>query len=156
MALVHENLYRAGNFSEIAMRDHIVSLCGHLAKAYSVPRIEVIARSDDIAMGMDRAISCGLIINELVSNALKHAFPNERAGIVRVSFERQAAASCVLTVEDDGVGLASEIELGEASSLGLQLVQDLVDQLQGTIAVERHEGTRIAVTFSHHCARTTA
>jgi two-component sensor histidine kinase len=149
MALVHENLYRAGNFAEIAMREHIVSLCGHLAKAYSVPRIAVIASSDDIAMGMDRAISCGLIVNELVSNALKHAFPNERAGTVRVSFERKPPGEFVLTVADDGVGLASDIEPGEASSLGMQLVQDLVDQLQADITVERLEGTRIVVTFSH-------
>ena len=147
MALVHENLYRAGNFSEIAMSAHIRSLCAHLGQAYGSAGIAMVADSEDIALDLDRAVSCGLVINELVSNALKHAFPGGRTGRIDVIFRVDEEGRCVLTVADDGVGLADDVDIVEATSLGLLLVRDLAGQLHGEMTVQRHAGTRFVLRF---------
>jgi two-component sensor histidine kinase len=147
MALVHENLYRAGNFAGIEMQAHVLSLCNHLRRAYGRSGVELIAESDDVTLDMDRAISCGLIINELVANAFKHGFPGDRSGHIRIMFGRRDNATCVLTVSDDGVGMPAQFDFIETRSLGLQLVRDLVEQLHGTFAIDRDHGTNCTLTF---------
>ena len=147
MALVHENLYRAGSFEGIAIEAHILSLCSHLRRAYGASGIEMVAYSDDITLDLDRAISCGLIINELVSNAFKHAFVGANSGRILVSFRRQPSGLCELVVADDGIGMAGGVDIVDAMSLGLQLVHDLVEQLGGRIVIERVHGTRCVVSF---------
>lgn len=147
MALVHENLYRAGSFAGIAIRPHILSLCSHLRRAYAANGIEIVAESDDITLDLDRAISCGLVINELVSNAFKHAFTGAASGLIEVSFRRQSSGRCELTVSDNGIGMFGRIDIVDAMSLGLQLVRDLVEQLGGRITIERDSGTRCVVSF---------
>ncbi len=154
MALVHENLYRAGSFAGIAIKQHILSLCTHLRRAYGTSGIDVVADSDDITLDLDRAISCGLIINELVSNAFKHAFVGGASGLIRVTFRRRTGGSCELTVADDGVGMAGRIDIVEAQSLGLQLVRDLVEQLGGRITIERDHGTKCVVSFDDEARAT--
>ena len=137
MALVHENLYRAGNFARIPMRSHIQNLAAHLVRAYGLhsQQVGLLTEIDDIELDLDRAVSTGLIINELISNALKHAFPAGRPGQVRVVLKLVDGQRCLLEVTDDGVGLARDFDVEQAGSLGLQLVHDLTRQLQGTIAV---------------------
>jgi two-component sensor histidine kinase len=149
MALVHENLYRAGNFARIAMTAHVANLCAHLARVYGLGsrHVELVTEIDDIELDLDRAISAGLIINELVSNALKHAFPSGRAGRMRVGLKRAAAGGCDLLVQDDGIGLPSDFDVEHADSLGLQLVHNLTLQLRGTIAVKRDSGTTFVINF---------
>ena len=153
MALVHENLYRAGNFARIPMGTHVPNLCAHLIRAYGVHgrHVELATDIDDIELDLDRATSVGLIVNELVSNAFKHAFPDGREGSVRVEMKRlQCGSQARLAVVDDGIGLPTDAEDGD--SLGLQLVHDLTRQLHGTLTVARDEGTSFAVTFDvdHH------
>lgn len=149
MALVHENLYRAGNFSGIAMAAHIQRLCAHLNAAYSMQssRVELAVRVSDLHLDMDRAISCGLIVNELVSNALKHAFPGGRAGRVSVELQPLGQNRHALTVADDGVGLAADLDLDKADSLGIQLVHDFTSQLHGTLTLSRVGGTTFSIVF---------
>jgi two-component sensor histidine kinase len=147
MAMVHENLYRAGNFAEIAMQAHILTLCSHLHRAYCLSRVDIVADSDDVTLDLDQAISCGLIINELVSNALKHAFPDERVGRITVKFGIAPDGTCSLTVTDDGVGLPGDVDVTDAKSLGLQLVCDLVEQLDGVLFFDRTAGLKFIVTF---------
>lgn len=147
MALVHENLYRAGNFAGIEMQAHVLSLCTHLRRAYGRAGVEITAASDDVTLDMDRAVSCGLIINELVSNAFKHAFPGERSGSIEVSFNRSDDGTCILTVGDNGVGMPEQFDFVEARSLGLQLVRDLVEQLHGAFSIDRNGGTICKLTF---------
>lgn len=147
MAMVHENLYRAGNFAEIAMQAHIESLCAQLDRAYGLSGVEIVADSDNVALDLDRAVSCGLIVNELVSNALKHAFPADRGGQITVSFGGQHDGTCTLTVADNGIGLPFHIDVADTTSLGLQLVRDLVEQLSGVLFVDRNVGTRFLLTF---------
>ncbi|MDE1184757.1 AAA family ATPase [Paraburkholderia sp.] len=152
MALVHENLYRAGNFARIPMAMHIERLCGHLARAYDLhrQRVELELAVDDIELDMNTATSCGLIINELVSNALKHAFAG-RGGHLRVTLQRADDGQCRLCVADDGIGIGASVGrnvvAGHADSLGLQLVDDLTQQMRGTLAVDSDGGTCFTVTF---------
>ncbi len=90
---------------------------------------------------------CGLLINELVTNALKHAFPGERAGLIRVTFQSPTPQEVLLTVVDDGVGLPAALEPQQTESLGLQLVCLLTEQLHGTVTFERGPGTAVRILF---------
>jgi two-component sensor histidine kinase len=149
MALVHENLYGAASFARVAMRPHIQSLCANLARAYVMndQRVVLVPQVSDVHMDLDRAVTCSLIINELVSNSLKHAFPGGREGRVTVGLQLSGERLCTLTVADNGAGLPRGLEVDQSGSLGLQLVHDLTLQLHGTIAVSGKEGTAFTITF---------
>jgi predicted ATPase/two-component sensor histidine kinase len=150
MALVHENLYRAGNLSRIPMARHLRSLCTHLNSAYGslAQNVQLSVNVEDMHLEMDRAVPCGLIVNELVSNALKHAFPEGRTGSINVELRPDGEGRAVLVVADDGVGLPAELDIARSDSLGLRLVGDLAEQLHGSVAITRHGGTAISVTFA--------
>ncbi|WP_250493931.1 AAA family ATPase [Caballeronia sp. GAWG1-1] len=149
MAMVHENLYRAGNFARIMMAPHVRNLCKHLAQAYDMRRlgVDMDVVVDDIQLDMNRAVSCGLIINELVSNALKHAFPGGRGGLLRIELRITDKDRCRLVIADDGVGLSPAFSLDQADTLGLQLVHDLAHQLHGNVDVNRAGGTVFTIAF---------
>jgi predicted ATPase/two-component sensor histidine kinase len=150
MALVHENLYRAGNLSSIPMARHLQSLCSHLNGAYGSPahHVRLAVEVDDLHLEMDRAVPCGLIVNELVSNALKHAFPAGGTGTVRVALRAEATGRLTLEVADDGIGLPAELDIARSDTLGLRLVGDLAEQLHGRVVVSREGGTTVAVSFA--------
>jgi two-component sensor histidine kinase len=149
MALVHENLYRAGKFSVVHLADHVKDLCDHLLRSHGIDagRIELRTRIADVPLDFDRAMPCGLIVNELVSNALKYAFPDGRSGWVSVELRGPEGGAYVLRVADNGVGLPPGFDVGSGDTLGLQLVADLTDQLGGTLTVQRGEGTGFTITF---------
>ncbi|WP_240462075.1 AAA family ATPase [Burkholderia sp. Nafp2/4-1b] len=150
MAMVHENLYRAGNFARIAMTAHVKTLCGHLARVYDMGRLGVDLQIDvdDIQLNMNRAVSCGLVINELVSNALKHAFPDQRGGVLKVELKAIDDQRCALIVADDGVGLAPDFSFERDETLGLRLVHDLVLQLRGRVDIAQQHGTTFTIHFN--------
>jgi PAS domain S-box-containing protein len=150
MALVHENLYRAGNLARVPMAAHIRNLCAHLVRAYGVncQRVDLVTEIEDVELDIDRAITAGLVVNELVSNALKHAFPGNREGQVRVELKSSGEHRYVLAVTDDGIGLSAERDPDYSDTLGLQLVHDLTRQLNGTIAVQREFGTSFIIRFN--------
>jgi predicted ATPase/two-component sensor histidine kinase len=149
MALVHENLYRAGNFARVPMMSHLQSLCAQLVRAYDMQArcAELVVEGDDVQLDLDRAISCGLITNELVSNAMKHAFPYRRAGRVVVAMRLGEDGRLSLSVSDDGIGLPKGLDLANAPSLGLQLVHDLSLQLNAELIVNRDSGTAFTISF---------
>jgi two-component sensor histidine kinase len=101
----------------------------------------------DIELPVNTGIPCGLIINELVSNALKYAFPNERGGEVEIRLEVTPDRIAVLSVRDDGIGLPREFDYQDTTTLGLQLVNTLTKQLNGTIGLIRDRGTTFSITF---------
>jgi predicted ATPase/two-component sensor histidine kinase/putative methionine-R-sulfoxide reductase with GAF domain len=150
MALVHENLYRAGNFSRVAMSSHIRSLCAQLAAAYGLDmrKIGLVVEVDDCELGLDDAVPLGLIVNELVSNAMKHAFPDARRGTINVELKAVGASGCRLSVADDGVGVQVSTFQDPPSTLGLQLVHDLASQLRGSVDIDAEHGTRVRVQCS--------
>jgi len=149
MALIHEKLYQTEDFSRINFAEYIRSLTVHLFHTYKVNpnivRMNVEVR--DIFLDINRAIPCGLIINELVSNSLKHAFPDNKKGEVCIRLLTNKQKKTKLTVSDNGIGLPKNVNLLEPETLGLQLVSDLVNQIVGTIKVTRTKGTSFHITF---------
>jgi len=101
----------------------------------------------DVVLEIDAAVPCGLVINELASNAFKHAFPGKRQGTLQVGVKRTAEDTCELTVSDDGIGISEELDPARATSLGLRLVSLLTRQLRGQLVLERGTGTTFKITF---------
>ncbi|QUS38043.1 GAF domain-containing protein [Tardiphaga alba] len=149
MALIHENLYLAGNLANVSMRSHLPSLCSHLRRAYANSKIELTTYCDDVKLDLDAAIACGLILNELVSNAFKHGFSEDLGGegCIKVELKLLQSDECVLLVSDNGRNRLPADDLKRSESLGLELVRDLVEQLHGTFTVSTDSGTVCAVSF---------
>ena len=149
MALVHENLYRAGNFSQIPIGDHLRNLCAHVLRAYAKDgrHVDLVTKSGEITVDLEKAVSVGLIVNELVSNSLKHAFRGDGPARVEVEFSLAQDGEYELRLSDNGSGLPDDFDIGTVGSLGLQIVSDLVDQLHGTIRIVRDAGTTFVVKF---------
>lgn len=148
MSFIHESLYQTKDMSSINLSDYIVNLSNNLLYSYKTNRSLVDFKLDieNINIGLDQAIPCGLILNELVSNALKYAFPNEQKGKLSIEVKEEDN-ELFLRVEDNGVGFEKEFNYENANSLGLQLVHTLVEQLDGTIKVETEKGTRYLIRF---------
>ncbi|MBP2301168.1 AAA family ATPase [Azospirillum picis] len=148
MALVHESLYRLGSFARVPIRAHLESVCAHLLQAYAAQSgpVRLITELDDLKLDLDRAIPCGLIVNELVSNALKHAFPDGRGGVLHIGLAADGQ-DCRLSVRDDGVGLSTEHDIDKLNTVGLRLVDDLSSQLHGSLQCSSTAGSEFIVTF---------
>lgn len=149
IALIHEKLYRSTNWSEINLNQYISSLVTGLVSAYQVSseQITLQVQVADVILDIDTAIPCGLIINELVSNSLKYAFPNQKMGQITISVAWTETTDIALTISDNGVGIPEQFDLATAPSLGLKLVKDLVGQLEGTLEIDRHQGTTFRIFF---------
>lgn len=154
IALVHEMLYQRKDLSKISFADYVRQLAADLFIAYRVSQEVVALRvfpEGGIFLGISVAISCGLIINELITNALKYAFPNGAAGEIEVSLESEAdAGRMVLTVCDNGIGLPKDFDVSHCSTMGLSLVADLARQLEGRLEFEsgpNGRGTRVRIAF---------
>lgn len=149
MALIHERLYKSENLSRIKAREYINSLIDHLESTYIIKTESVKIHKDisNIYLNLDVAIPCGLIINELVSNSMKYAFPKNRAGSISVALKVHDEKHLTLIVEDTGIGIPSEINFKDLSSLGLQLVDLLCKQLSGNLSVNKSGGTSFKITF---------
>lgn len=154
MSIIHEKLYQRDNFAHIDFRDYIMSLTKYLYKSYGVDPMNIllVLKVDDIPLSLDKAIHCGLIINELVSNSLKYAFPDNRQGKIEITLTLRSLADdeLVLTVSDDGIGIPKDLDFKNTHSLGLHLVTILTqEQLNGTITLRRKRGTHFTIKFRH-------
>jgi len=149
MALVHERLYQSDNLSEIDFPEYINELASHLFRSYNVSasRVQLKAEIEDVRMTIDAAVPCGLIINELVSNSLKYAFPEGKSGEIRIEMRNIGDHQVKLIVADDGVGLPDGVSLWSAKSLGLRLVRTLAEQLGATVEMRSDRGAEIEVMF---------
>jgi two-component sensor histidine kinase len=110
-------------------------------------RIQLVSRVSGAGLELEEAVPCGLIINELVSNALKHAFPDGRAGQITLDLQADPGGARTLRVADNGVGFPAGLDFHQANSLGLQLVSNLADQLGGALEMERAGGASFRLTF---------
>ncbi len=149
MALIHERLYASPDLASVDMGKYTRDLVSDLQYSH-MPEdglIRLTLNIEDIPLGITEAIPCGLIINELVSNALKHAFPNGREGEITIQLQRAAANQIALTVRDNGVGFPEHVDFRKSPSLGLTLIKSLVEQLDGAIELDSREGTAFTVTF---------
>jgi len=149
MALVHETLYQSGNLGRIDLSEYVSALCRHLFRSHGIDgaRICLSLNVAQESLDLEQAIPFGLIINELVSNSLKYAFPDALSGTIEVDFKIVSDRYYMLCVSDDGVGLPEGVELGSLQSLGLQLVQDLISQLSGCLTILRAPRTEFRITF---------
>ena len=149
IALVHEKLYRSDDLASIDLSHYIPSLVNSLFSSYAVRPNAIQLKTDieRISLDIDTAIPCGLIINELVSNALKYAFPVEQTGEIAIGLQVADDRTVSLHVRDNGIGIPAALDLTKIDSLGLKLVNDLVHQLEGTITLDRNHGTEFEITF---------
>jgi len=148
MALVHEQLYRSDDLAHIDFAAYVRELVDHLQRGFgrAAARVDFRLEIEPALLLLDAAIPCGMIVNELVANALEHAFPEDRRGEIRIAFARQGGG-CRLTVADDGVGLCAGRTVGEGTSIGLQVVRALTRQIHGRLDHAYREGTVFTIEF---------
>jgi len=147
MSFIHESLYQTTNFSSIKFYDYIDKLSRNLVQTYAYEKnIKLETNLEKVDVSLDQAIPCGLILNELISNALKYAFCDGSGGTLRISL-KEKNNEINIKVEDDGVGMPEGFRVENTESLGLQLVQTLIEQLEGTIKLSANGGTKYLITF---------
>jgi two-component sensor histidine kinase len=149
MALVHEKLYRSTDLSRVDFTDYLRQLARELRHSYGITsrQVEFGFHLEEASLGIDVAIPCSMIVHELVSNALRHAFPDGRRGRIQIALGPETPGWARLEVADDGIGLPPEDEPRHTGSLGLQLVAMMVEQIGGRLTVARDAGTRFSVVF---------
>lgn len=147
MALVHEKLYQSENLAEIRMDEYIEEFVQLLRTSFREKKhIKIVTSVEPVRLSIDSAVPVGLIINELLTNAMKYAFEGREKGIVSITLT-QHEETCRLHITDDGVGLPSKITMKNPSTLGMQLVSALSSQLSGTMEVHREGGTEFVIQF---------
>ena len=149
MALVHERLYQSTDLSRIEFSEYLRNLATHLFHSYQVDasRVQLKIEAEEVHLNINTAIPCGLIVNELVSNALKHGFPEGRRGQLGIDLRRVAGDGYVLRVMDDGVGFPEALDFRKTETLGLQIVNTLVSQIDASIDLAREQGTEFTIHF---------
>jgi two-component sensor histidine kinase len=148
MALVHEMLYRSKDFERISFPDYIRSLASVISGTYNRRDIKVNIEAEEAVLNIDSSIPLGLIVNELISNAFMHAFPNGRAGTISVIFNHSTEkAQFSLTISDDGIGLPEGFSIDHVNTMGLQIVQLLNKQIEGELVIENNPGASFTMVF---------
>jgi PAS domain S-box-containing protein len=149
MALIHQTLYQSKDFERVDFSHFLDSLAPNLVSSYSVDpgRVSLSIDADDVHLPIHAAIPCGLIVNELISNALKHAFPAGRSGRIEIGLARGADGAVAMAVEDDGVGLPEGLDILKTETLGLQMVSLLSQQIGAEMTVNPSDPTRFKFQF---------
>jgi len=149
MAMVHEKLYKSRDLSQVDFGDYVQSLAQNLFQVYGITpeKISLRVNVHDIFLDINTAIPCGLLVSELISNALKHAFPDKKRGEIKVNMFPAEDDSIRLEVSDNGVGFEGDLDLKSSDSFGLQLVDMLTEQLQGKLSIKREGGTTFILDF---------
>ena len=148
MALVHEKLYESQSLADVDLSAYARDLVQMVEGAIGQPgRVAVRVEAQPVSLGVDQAIPCGLLINELLTNSLKHAFPDGRRGRVDVTVSRVGPESVRVEVRDDGVGLPATLDLASPATLGMAMVQKLTQQLEAELSIDREPGARVRFAF---------
>ena len=149
MALIHQTLYQSKEFAKVAFDEVLNTLSCNVASSCGIDesRIRLRVRAEPVKLSISMAIPCGLIVNELLTNALKHAFPAGRDGTIEISLREIGAHEAELSVSDDGIGLPADATVDVSRTLGLELITILTDQLGGTLAIERANPTCFRIRF---------
>jgi len=147
MAMVHEKLSRSHNLAKINLAEYVKSLFDNLFQLYNVrpDRIALNFDVDNTMIGVDTAVSCGFVINELVSNSIKHAFPGGRKGEINIEFHSDDEMGFKMVIRDNGIGFKTD--LAKSNTLGLQLVNAVVEHIDGSIKLDSSGGTRLEIAF---------
>jgi PAS domain S-box-containing protein len=149
MSLIHQTLYQSHDFAQVDFKRFLGELLPQLTESYGARSrlVSIDIRALDVKLPINEAIPCGLIVNELVSNALKHGFPDNRPGKVLVEISQDADQVVELSISDNGQGIPPDMNLAKSESLGLQLVHLLTRQLHGVLDVQRSDPTRFTLRF---------
>ncbi len=149
MALIHQTLYNSENLNKICLSEYIENLVNNLFKVYSAhsKHIKLQLNIENIDFNLDNATACGLIINELVSNSLKHAFSKNDNGKIVVTLKKMINDRILLDVYDNGMGFPKDIDYKNTDSLGLKLISTITKQMDGNISIERNNGTHVKITW---------
>jgi two-component sensor histidine kinase len=149
MALVHEDLYRNENLENIKFINYAKSLAGNLMRTFSdhQGKISIVYDIEDVLLPLDTGIPCGLIINELISNSFKYAFKDREKGTIKLGLQTSDEGKYQLEVSDDGVGFDKAFEVEKAKTLGLKIVNKLVQQIDGTLEYDFSQGTKFIIRF---------
>ena len=154
IALVHERLYQSKDLGRIDFKEYVVRLTNDLFRSYGVNQsiIKLDININDIFINIDNAVPCGLIINELISNSFKYAFPNyeeeKKTGVIRIDFGKNGGNEFMLVVSDNGIGMPEGYTENKKHSLGLQLVDTLIAQLEGSLEMDIHSGTSFKIKLN--------
>jgi two-component sensor histidine kinase len=150
MALIHERLYQSNDATRVDFESYLRTLMAYLFASYgsSNTAIALTLNVDHITFGIDTAIPCGLIVHELVANALKHAFPGSKPGEIHLDLRAGDTGRYTLRVHDNGDGFPENVDFRRVESLGLKLVNILTQQLDGVIELQRNGGTTFTITFT--------
>jgi PAS domain S-box-containing protein len=149
MALIHENLYRSADLSKIVFSDYLKDMAENIYGSYGMDahKAHLIKELEKITLPLNTSIPCGLIVNELLSNSLKYAFPDDRRGEIRVALRKNDNDEVELMISDNGVGLPMDLDFKNTGSLGLNIVNALVRQIGGNIELHREQGAEFLITF---------
>lgn len=149
IALIHEQLYQSNDFAKVPFSDYARTLAQSVVQGTNGPGGDVTldVQVERISLAVDRAIPCGLILNELITNSLKHAFTDGRRGAIRVALARKPAGRIRLEVSDNGIGMAPDCWSKGRPRMGRHLITTLADQLGGILEVDCSNGTRVSVEF---------
>lgn len=148
MAMIHEKLYQSGNFAEINVAEYLNNLIDNIYISYGVnpdiikPKIN----AENVFLDINKSIPCFLIVNEVITNSIKHAFPEGRSGEIQIDFKKNNEKH-ILTIKDNGIGLPENLNIKETNTLGMQLIFGLISQLDGKIEVNSNNGTEFKITF---------
>ncbi|MBD2461912.1 response regulator [Oscillatoria sp. FACHB-1407] len=158
IAMIHHLLYGTKSFAQVDFKLFLSQLCNALLEVYDkTDSVSVCINADNFFLGIDKAIPCSLIINELLTNALKYAFKDRAQGKIVVSLSKSDTGECRLLIEDDGIGFSEEnYNMANPTTLGLKLVKILTRQLQGQLKFEGSPQTRFLITFNAHNDRSSA
>ena len=147
MALIHERLYRSDDLKSVAFPDYIRSLVKDIFNTYRTEqKIELKMDIQDVMVDVDYAVPLGLIINEIITNSLKYAFPPGREGVVWINFHKNGD-EYFLEAGDDGVGISDDVDLKKSDSLGMLLVNSLTAQIDGELELDSQGGTIFRINF---------
>ncbi|MBZ2165877.1 histidine kinase dimerization/phosphoacceptor domain -containing protein [Methanobacterium spitsbergense] len=150
IAILHEKLYQSDNLAKIKIDEYVKILAEDLMYFYELEEsnINMILDIDDVSLNIETAIPCGLLINEMVANSLKYAFPNQKNGEIKIELHSNNEDQFKLTVSDNGVGIPEEIDPEKAETFGMQLIKYLTKQLKGTIELDNNNGTKYQLKFN--------
>ena len=149
MALIHEKLYQSGDLANIDFKEYIKKLTNFLFQSYGVDQTKIRLRNNvqQVMLGVDAAVPCGLIINELISNSLKHGLRERGHGEIKIDMGYDEDNKLVLKISDNGIGIPPDFDIEKSESLGLRLVSNLTTQLNGNVKFYNNNGTIVKLVF---------
>jgi two-component sensor histidine kinase len=150
MALIHEVLYESGDLAGINLKEYLSRLTDSLTRMYgaSGERIRLDIEPDELTLKIDASVPCGLAINELISNSIKHAHPDGRLGAIDIRVRVADGGEIVFVVADDGIGIPADLDVRKTGSMGMGIVLALVEkQLGGRLSIDRSRGTTVTIAI---------